>query len=490
MASPTQIGVSSFPAPTRQPGMMRFFGFLAGAGLLNALIAAFLFLRLPDSHAPTLTSLFLRAFIFVACGALAGSVGIWFYWRHSGSPFSTDPPVPLSLFVLCCAAGWVWVPAFVLLSREDSPLTAPIAILAAALLATALRKAIPPGSVLYPEEHPAPPEDHELFAATLRRPRREAYGYIVALCIYLAGYYYASGWIIDGSSMLAGSAFIFAWKLTLEPTQKPDNRKQNARAARRLAYAVLPAILVTCFALLYGVEHRNRAESDAALASTNSPSQGDDASQKPETASKDSATGISGYESIILWPVEQKKQILPPLPAQSPLLAPGTTKPLIIKFDGPYYYFQPPHKGPSPTARQAHGTPLAIDFQANNFTPLIMEAHQTLGQSIPLARCREIQLGILNSDNRPGVINIAVLLTDSSSPSKPQLYLGQQPVVSSQPGQFDAKSSPAEETLRFPIPSPAKIRKFDEITVMFFPDSANYDIGPKVAIDQFQLIPR
>ncbi len=489
MASPTQISVSTFPASPHQPGMMRFFGFLVAAGLLNALIASFLLFRLPNSHAPTLTSLFIRALIFVASGALAGSAGIWFYWRNSGSPFSTDPPVSLALLVLCCAVAWVWVPAFVLFSREDSPLTGPVAILAAALLGTTLRKAIPPATVLYPESPAAAPADSGLFAATLRRPRREAYGYIVALCIYLAGYYYANRWIIDGSSMLGLSAFIFAWKLTLEPTQRPDSRMQTAQAARRLAFAVLPAILVTLFALLYGVEHRNRIESDAALASTNSQSQGDDPSQEPETASQDSATGISGYQSIILYPVPQKNRIVPPIPVQTAFLAPGTTKPLIIKFDGPYWYFQPPHKGPSPRAFQVRGTPLVHDFQTNNFVSLIMEAHQTLGQSIPLARCREIQLGILNADNRPGAINLAVLLTDSASPQN-QLYLGQQPVASSQPDHFVLKSAPVGETLSFPIPSSSRIRKFDEITVMFFPDAANYDIGPKVAIDQFQLIPR
>jgi hypothetical protein len=135
------------------------------------------------------------------------------------------------------------------------------------------------------------------------------------------------------------------------------------------------------------------------------------------------------------------------------------------------------------------GTPLIHDFQTNNFVRLIMDAHQTLGASIPLARCREIQVDILNRDNRPGAINLAVLLSDSTQPAN-QLYLGQQPVVSSQPGNFAVKSSPAGETLRFPIPTPAKIRKFDEITVMFLPDDANYDSGSKVAIDQFQLIPR
>ena len=270
----------------------------------------------------------------------------------------------------------------------------------------------------------------------------------------------------------------------------PAHRTTESRpAGAALAWAVIPAIFVTLFALLYGVEHRNRVEAGAALASTNSQSQDDGANQKSPPAGQDSIAGISGYQSIILWPVPVPKQILPPLPAPTSFLAPGTTKPLIIRFDGPYFYFQPPHKGPGPTAQQAHGTPLAIDFQANNFIPLIMEAHQTLGSSIPTARCREIQLGILNKDNHPGVINVAVLLSDSASPAN-QLYLGQQPVVSSQPGQFAVKSSPAGETLRFPIPAPATIRKFDQITVMFFPDSSNYDQGPKVAIQQFQLLPR
>jgi hypothetical protein len=44
--------------------------------------------------------------------------------------------------------------------------------------------------------------------------------------------------------------------------------------------------------------------------------------------------------------------------------------------------------------------------------------------------------------------------------------------------------------LRFEVPAGAKIRKFDHITVMLFPDSSNYDVGPKVAIKEFQLVPR
>jgi len=121
--------------------------------------------------------------------------------------------------------------------------------------------------------------------------------------------------------------------------------------------------------------------------------------------------------------------------------------------------------------------------------PLVMEAHQTLGSAIPLARCREIQVGILNGDNRPGVINVAVLLGRSSAPLN-QLYLGQRPVLSSQPASFAFKPTAAAETLRFLVPASAKLRTFDQITVMILPDEANYDQGSKIAIQQFQLMPR
>jgi hypothetical protein len=490
MASPTQTGISTYPAAQARFGAARYFAFLVGAGLLNSLIAAFLFLRLPDARTPTLTSLVVRAFIFVLAGTLAGIGGSWYYWRRPASPFLLNPPIPFHLFALSSAAGWIWVPAVVLRSREDSPVTCPAAVLGAALLAFALRKVIPSAAILLRSRAPIPPiEDRELFAATLRTPPRQLSGYILALSIYAASYDLINGWILDAAAMLAACAFLFVWQLTLAPSGPMDSRRQSIRAARRLAIAVLPAILVTLFALLYGVEHRNQVEAAAAAAARANAQAQADTSRQIQPTDQASASGISGYQSIILWPVPHKKQILPPIPPQTSFLAPGATKPLIIKFDGPYWYFQPPNNRPSARAFQVQGTPLSHDFQTNNFVRLIMDAHQTLGASIPLARCREIQVDILNRDNRPGAINLAVLLSDSTQPAN-QLYLGQQPVVSSLPGNFAVKSSPAGETLRFPIPSPAKIRKFDEITVMFLPDDANYDTGSKVAIDQFQLIPR
>jgi hypothetical protein len=488
MASPTQIGIATFPSAASQSASRRYLGFVAAAGLLNALIVAFLFLHLPADHHPTLTSLTVRAILFVLIGAFAGTAGSWFYWLRSAPPFRANPPIPFQLFALAAAAGWVWVPAIVLLSREDSPVTTVVTVLAAALLATALRKAIPSQGLLAPALDSSELPSQPLFAATLRTPRYEVHGYLAALGIYFAAYELNNGWILDAAGLLAVCAFLIAWKRLPEPTVTPDSQHQAVRAARRVAIVLLPAILITLFALLYGIEHRNHLEAIAAAeAAADSQSQTDEA-RDPQTKSQ-AANGIAGYHSLILWPVPEKRQIVAPLPLPTNFLAPGTTKPLVIKFDGPYLYFQPPNHGPSPNSHQAHGTPLVADIQTNNFMSLIMEAHQPLGTSIPLARCREIQLGILNSDNRAGAINLAVLLTNSASPGN-QVYLGQQPVASSQPGNFSIKSAPASETLRFSIPASPKLRKFDEITVMFFPDSANYDVGPKVAIEQFQLVPR
>jgi hypothetical protein len=486
MASSTQIGISAIHADRDRPSMTRFVGFLVSAGLINASIAAILLCKLPDAHFPSLTALFIRASIYVAVACLAGLVGARFYWNRSSTPFNSDPPLSFSRFARANAAGWVWVPAVVILSTQDSLASPILAVIGAAILATGLRKIIPPPPVpLRPAWFAAEWPERELFADTLRTEPREFHGYVIAVCIYIAAYDIEDQWNLWAAGLLAFCAFAIVWKLSRDPDPTAQLRNKGTRAAARLAPIALTAILVTMLALMFGVASRNRA---ARLASGDRASQGGDTNEKP--AHTVEASGISGYESIILWPVPEKKQIVPPLPAESSFLAPGTTKPLVIRFDAPYWYFQPPAKRPGAKAYQAHGTPLVADIKANNFIPLIMEAHQNLGSSIRINRCREIKVAILNRDNRRGALNLAVLLTDSALPAKPTLYLGQQPVVSSQPSQFRIKSSPATEVLRFPVSASAKIRKFDEITVMFLPDEANFEIGPKIAIQDFELLPR
>ena len=203
-----------------------------------------------------------------------------------------------------------------------------------------------------------------------------------------------------------------------------------------------------------------------------------------------SASAISGYESIILWPVPEKKKLLAPPPSGTSPQVVRMTKPLVIRFDGPYWYFRPPRTSPGLRAHVVHGSPLGVDIRSTDFVPLLMEARQSLGAAVQLTRCREIQVTIENHDNIPGRIALGVLLTDSTSIGKPTLYLDQQPVISTEPGHFSVKSSPVQEVLRFPVPSHSRIDRFDEITVIFFPDTERARAGAKIAIQEFELLPR
>ncbi len=487
--SSTQIDPVA-PASRLNPfSLKRFFGLMVGAGLVNAMIASFMLCLLPESHRPTFGSLLIRATAYVALGAVSGVAGAWFYWQNPSSPFRKSSPIPFSLFAIVCAAGWVWVPSMMLFSEQISPVTALVAGIAATLLAVGLRKAT--FLTFAPAQNSSStnePERAELFAESLYRARPEVQGYLIAICLYAAGWALTDHSNLTAAALCALSAFLFVWKRTFPRDPDVDASRGYKRAALRLTLVTIPAVLVTVWALLDGVTHRNRAaEMNVALAASNENSASDDAHQKSKPPS--SAYGLGGYESIILWPPPAKKQIVPPLPEMS-LLAPGTTQPLIIPFSGQYWYVQPPNKIPGPTAHQVHGTPLGAEIASINSVPLVMDAHQTLGGAIPIKRCGEVQVEIENRDNRIGVIALAVLLTDAASPKNSTLYLGQQSIVSTEPEHFSYKSGPVFETLRFFVPASAKMRRFDEITVMMLPDIEHALIGPKIAIKQFQLFPR
>lgn len=65
--------------------------------------------------------------------------------------------------------------------------------------------------------------------------------------------------------------------------------------------------------------------------------------------------------------------------------------------------------------------------------------------------CRELDLSMLNADDRPGTIRIAVELIDSSSPHAQSEDLGVRPVRSSMPPEFNLNRPPTNEVLKFPI---------------------------------------
>lgn len=453
---------------------------LACAGLLNALIAAVLLCRLPQSGAPSIFGLLVRAALYVSLAAIAGAAGSWLYWSPSSHPSKLNFPISMVRFDLACIEGWVWVPAVVLLVAEPSPAAAVVAAIGAVVFGKSLRAVIT--STLH---LPSPlPSEGELFAQILQTPTFRSHGYAIAILFYTAGFALHDHSTSMASALMALSAFVFGWELA--SGEGSARQADSRRVARRLAWVVPLAILVTAWALLDGVAHRARMEAaDVALASENSREEAAKAAKKANQTS-----GYGGYESIILWPPRLKKQIIPPLPVRTELLAPGTSEPLVIRFDGAYWYYQPPETKPGLTAHQALGTPLSARIRSNNSFPLSMEAHQNLGSAIRLSRCREIEVEIENRESEATAVALAVLLADSTSPGKPKLYLGQQVLKTTLPDHFAVLGSPNVENLRFEIPSQAKIRKFDEITVILLPDGGPALVGPKIAVRQFLLSPR
>jgi hypothetical protein len=464
----------------------RFFGLMVGAGLINAMIAAFVLCQLPHEHSPTLSSLLMRAIIYVAVGAIAGAVGTGLYWVSPASPFRAHPPIPFPLFALVCSAAWVWVPAMMLFSEQLSAATALVGVFGAILLGIGLRNATYTVFASGQQSDHFGSEKAELFAETLYRAPMEMHGYLIAICMYAAVWALTDHSNLTAAALFALSGFLFAWNRTFGRSSGLDRDREYKRAATLVACAILPAVIVTVWALMDGVAHRNREDGiNTALAAGRASTPDNRTERKAE-----SANGIAGYESLILWPVPEMKQLIPPLPVDESFLAKGSKQPLVIRFDGEYWYVQPPDKEPGPTAHQAHGTPLGAEIESNNGIPLVMDAHQALGRAIPVARCREVEVEIANRDNREGAIQMAVLLTDTASGRKQTLYLGQQPIVSTEPGRFVTKTAPTHETLRFLVPEDARIRSFNEITVMLLPDIEHTFIGPKIAIEQFQLLSR
>jgi hypothetical protein len=460
--------------------MRAFVGFFVSVGLINAAIASVLLCRLPESHAPSLWRLLLRGAMYVLLGAGAGVAGAYFYWRRSANPYRTHAPISFGAFSLICAAGWVWVPAAVLLATQDSKATAIIGVLCGAILGSGLRKSI--GWTDEPEPPHARAIEKEMFAATLESAPREWHGYAIAGSLYAAAYAQRDGARLMAALLCAVAAFVFMW-MRNQPAQISESLVPRS-ASRRLAGTAALAVLLTAWALLLGVAHRN-ASADAAFAADNG-----DSAKAQHGSVGESSLGQGGFKSVILWPFPPRKQIIPPIPAPSNFQGPERSRPMIIRFDGAYWYFQPPDTRPGRTAHQAHGTPLAVNIHSNNWSPLMMEAHQRLIGPVRLSRCREIDVEIRNRDNLRSTLSLGLMLADSAFPNKPTLYLGQKEIETTLPGFFSYKWAPVSETIRFAIPASAPIRKFDEITVILQSEIEHSMVGPKIAIEQFELLPR
>lgn len=204
-------------------------------------------------------------------------------------------------------------------------------------------------------------------------------------------------------------------------------------------------------------------------------------------------TGGSGNRGIILWP---EKQLVTKLVAPTPVMtnaveSRGNAKPLVIPFDGVYWFFKSPDIQPPSESRQAQISPETVDIRSTDHQPLSIEAYDHLANLIDLDCCSRIEVAIRNADRYPQSVSLELSLMNTMLPHKPSVSLGRVMVNSTPPWNlYETKRPAINETLRFAIPSQKLLRGFDEMKIVFRLDQARADADARIAIDHFVLIPR
>ncbi|HEX3661898.1 MAG TPA: hypothetical protein VHU89_10730 [Acidobacteriaceae bacterium] len=440
------------------------------AGLMAAAIVAYWSHPGIDSRA-ALVAATARGALWLVATVTAGTLGMALAGGFAGARGRHR----LLLTGMNAAAVWVLIPPLLLLCFEASPKLLALVAATAAGLAVCLRAAAPG----HPEDHEAEPIGEGPRFAELPPSRSGAkLSALIAVLLEAACIlwlrndpFWAAVWLALGSLLLV-------WK-TLASLTRPERRLADPR--RRLGSAAMAAIAVVV-ALLLVRPHPGMAGLAGGAARASARTQG-----KETGAAVDDA-----YRGIVLFTVTDKTKELPPLPLERNPLRAGTNRPVVIPFDGSYWYFQAPQHGPGLHPHLAHGDPVAMNISSTGWVPLAMQAHQTLAQPIPVHGGEGFALTLRNGDNRDGRIEVGVLLTDSRARTldKPTLILGVKPMLTSEPPEFAYKTRPVEEDLTFAIPQNPALRQFDTITVLFFPSAVRDTLGARVGIRQFALLPR
>jgi hypothetical protein len=198
----------------------------------------------------------------------------------------------------------------------------------------------------------------------------------------------------------------------------------------------------------------------------------------------------SHYSGVILTlPAKPHPRILPPAASDYSNFSSALAKPVIVPFDGVYWYFKQPDTRPAADALIQQGDPIKANVRSTDYRKLAMEAHQTLVTPISGDCCHAIRVDLLNGDDRPGPIRIELLLRDTSAKPSSSLLLGSIAIPSSQLQHIPLNRRAVPESLRFPMPAKAHGRRFDEITVVIQPSSDRALGGSKIAIQNFVLVP-
>jgi hypothetical protein len=452
--------------------------FALATGLNLAIVVCYLTCKPPQPHTQTHTlswqaRLFTSAvYLLVAC--LIGALGTWVTLPQSLRRHFR----PLALYGI---RGWVFVPAIVLFTQYGS-IWAPLIAVAPALMAAHLDRFV--DAILKPA--PEVPRSQQylqrtLFTSEVRLAPTSWLPFGLSLLLYGVLLSVIRREIELLTLFLAACTFLFARQIIAAQTKNEDPDKEVDRR-RPWSYSFIAAAFCFLFLALSVSPH---VWQDPLLA-WKRPSSSPPPQKKQPTPQERSS---SGYRAIVLWPIQKKEKVVPSPPATN-ASSRGTAKPWVIPFYGPYWYFKSFGETPGPNARTTRGDPLKVNVHSTDKGPLLMEAHQYLPDPVDMTCCREMQI-VFRNDASLGAFAVSISLADSHSKGTPTQSLGVK-FVSPSPtlaGQPTLNPSPIEETLTFPFPIHAAIKKFDAITVVLLPDANQRTAGRKVAVERFVMLP-
>ncbi len=455
------------------------------AGLFAAAGVACIVCQLPLSRSLPEIGLVLLATGYVAAMAVTSEIAT----RCAGSilPDKISRKEATRLIRLELLAV-VWFPLLILLFREDSPwVILIVAVVAATLTKVILRSRIS-NEASSAEVVDEPPQFKFLQVPDSTPLIRRLFPLLcAAVCLQIGFVSLVTNHLLRSASLFAISSSLLTYRVAQQFSKAPGAGMKTLAAPSRIRLICFLSTLITFMVLApYGLKHRvgMRLHSyldGKILLRAIVPLEHRVHVELPKTS----------YSGVILWPVEKKpKKIDAPPPVGNLLLGGPRATIMKIPFNGVYWYFKAPDTRPEQDAHIQHGSPTKIDVRSTDWLPILMEARQNLATPIDLNCCSQIRVAIQNADNRPGKIALAVILTTTSLPGKPSVFLGQSPVVSSHAVMFSINRSPVSEVLDFRIPEHSKVRQFNQITVLFQPDPERALAGAKIAIQDFMLVPR
>lgn len=454
-----------------------------GASLLVTGGVVAVLCRVPGRPVLSWQQLLLVALVYVAVAFCAHAFSVWAVCRLLRGYIAI--PVWRVICESWVAAGWL--PSLALLGREGSvllcgvvPLIAGCAILFLSRWRTETEGPldIPPegrtGALLFEAREPIPLWRPLLPAVLMAIAFETGVGSLAADRLWVAGCCFA-----------VCSCFLM-WNLRGKAISGQQQEKSSPSFGTVVWSSAL-AFLFTTVALLPFIESGKVAGEFEGLLNLRRPVQTVNAAARKE--SQFAGNSYSGI--VLLLPEKPHARVVP----RAPAVAHGTrvamipAKPLVIVFDGAYWFYKNPDQRPKPDAKVQHGDPLKTRIRSADWQPLLMAAHQSLGTPIQVSCCSMFRIDLVNADDRPGALAIEVQLSDSRAKGSTALSLGGMVLHSSDAARVFLNRPPVEETLNFRLSSIPQGRQFDEITVFIKPARERSLAGVRVAIKDFVLVP-